>query len=61
MGHDATERPAFVNAGVAVAADAGNDPPRWFRKTDRHYACAFLGMFLGLGLIGSFNLCPKNE
>lgn len=48
MGHDATERPAFVNAGVAVAADAGNDPPRWFRKTDRHYACAFLGMFLGL-------------
>ena len=44
-----TERPALVNAGVAVAADAGSEGlPRWFRKADRHYACAFLGMFLGL-------------
>ena len=44
-----TERPALVNAGVVVAADAGSKGlTRWFRKADRHYACAFLGMFLGL-------------
>ena len=44
-----TERPALVNAGIVVAADAGSEGlTRRFRKADRHYACAFLGMFLGL-------------
>ena len=35
---------------VGVTADAGSESlvPRRFRKADRRYACAFLGMFLSL-------------